>query len=292
MLSIVVPVYNEEKNIQTFLDITVPILEILEKYEIIFCLDPSNDGTEKKIKDNIELNENIKLIKFSRRFRQSNSILAGIENCSGDYCVIIDVDLQDPPELIEQMYSKAKEGYDCVYAERIKKEGENFLRLLIVNVYYFIINKLSEIPIPKNVGEYRIISRRMIDYIKIHGNFNFYLRGVTSLIGFNTAKIKFIRHSRKVGESKYLIGSFKDASNGVLNFTSLAKNLTILFLIVNTFVSSLLFLLKIISFFNFYICLMFSIILLLVYFILSYLTQVNDVVHNKPNYIIDEKINF
>ena len=139
MLSIVVPAYNEEKNIQTFLDTTIPILEKLGEYEIIFCLDPSYDGTEKKIKDSINLNKNIKLIKFSRRFGQSNSILAGIENCSGDYCVIIDVDLQDPPELIEQMYNKAKEGYDCVYAERIKKEGENFLRLLIVNIYYFII---------------------------------------------------------------------------------------------------------------------------------------------------------
>ena len=164
--------------------------------------------------------------------------------------------------------------------------------MLIVNIYYFIINKLSEIPIPKNVGEYRVISRRMIEYIKIHGNFNFYLRGVTSLIGFNTAKIKFIRKSRKVGESKYLIGSFRDASNGILNFTSLAKNLAMLFLIVNTFISLMLFFLRIISFYNFYICLMFSIILLLIYFILSYLTLVNDVVHKKPNYIIDEKINF
>ena len=242
MLSIIVPVFNEEQNIKKFVETTVPILDKLGNYEIIFCLDPSHDNTEQIIKDNIKLNKNIKLIKLSRRFRQSNSILAGIENCLGDYCVIIDVDLQDPPELIEQMYNKAKEGYDCVYAQRIKKVGENFLRLLIVNIYYFILNKLSEVSIPKNVGEYRLISRRMIEYIKIHGNFNFYLRGVTSLIGFNTAKIQFIRKSREVGKSKYLIGSFKDASNGVLNFTSLAKNFALLFLIINTFVSLGLFL--------------------------------------------------
>ena len=142
----------------------------------------------------------------------------------------MDCDLQDPPELIEQMYNKAKEGFDCVYAERIKKEGENILRLFIVNIYYFLVNKLSEVPIPKNVGEYRLISRRMIEYIKIHGNFNFYLRGVTSLIGFDTAKIRFVRKTREVGQSKYLIGSFKDASNGILNFTSLAKNFALLFL--------------------------------------------------------------
>ena len=195
------PVYNEEGNIKTFIDKTIPILEKIGKYEVIFCLDPSFDNTEKIIRENIEININLKLIKFSRRFRQSNSILAGIENCSGDYCVIIDVDLQDPPELIEQMYNKAKEGYDCVYAERIKKQGENLLRLSIINIYYFIINKMSEILIPKNVGEFRIISRRMIDHIKIHGNYNFYLRGVTSLIGFDSGKVNFVRKSRTVGDS-------------------------------------------------------------------------------------------
>jgi len=98
MLSIVTPVYNEEKNIQIFLDKTTQILERLGDYEIIFCLDPSIDNTEEIIKKNIISNKNIKLIKFSRRFKQSNAILAGIENCSGDHCVIIDVDLQDPPE--------------------------------------------------------------------------------------------------------------------------------------------------------------------------------------------------
>lgn len=292
MLSVIVPVLNEEKNIEKFVDTTVPILEKIGKYEIIFCLDPSSDNTEEKIKKKIELDKNIKLIKFSRRFGQSSSILAGIENCLGNYSVIIDVDLQDPPELIYEMYQKAKEGYDCVYAERIKKLGENFLRLLLVNIYYFIINKLSEVPIPKNVGEYRLISRRMIEYIKIHGNFNFYLRGVTSLIGFKSTKIKFIRKSRKIGESKYFIGSFKDATNGVLNFTSLAKSLTLVIFFINTFFSLSFFLFNQISYFKLYICLSFSVILVLIYFILSYLIQINDVAHKKPSYIIEEKINF
>ena len=292
MLSIIVPVFNEENNIKKFIDTAIPILEKIGKYEIIFCLDPSTDNTENIIRNNINQNNNIKLIKFSRRFRQSNSILAGIENCSGDHCVIIDVDLQDPPELIEQMYNKAKEGYDCVYAERIKKKGENLIRLAIVNIYYFIVTKFSEVPIPKNVGEYRLISRRMIEYIKIHGNFNFYLRGVTSLIGFNTTKIQFVRNSREIGESKYLIGSFKDASNGILNFTSLAKNIALIFLIINTFASLILFVFKKISYFSLYVSLSFSIILILIYLIISYLIQINDVVHKKPSYIIDEKVNF
>lgn len=96
MLSIVVPVYNEEKNILSFLERIIKILSKFNNYEIIFCLDPSSDNTESIIKNAINYNNNIKLIKLSRRFRQSNAILAGIENCSGNYCVIIDVDLQDP----------------------------------------------------------------------------------------------------------------------------------------------------------------------------------------------------
>lgn len=292
MLSIVVPVYNEEKNIETFLISITAIINRLDEYEIIFCLDPSTDKTEEVIKKNIGLNKNIKLIKLSRRFRQSNAILAGIENCAGDYCVIIDVDLQDPPELIEKMLKKAQEGYDCVYAERIKKVGENFIRLQIINIYYFLINKLAEVPIPRNVGEFRIISRRMIEHIKIHGNFNFYLRGVTSLIGFKTSKVTFVRETRKEGESKYLIGSFKDATNGILNYTSLAKVLSLMLFFFNSFLGLLLFIMKKINFFGFYLCISMSFFFMLIYFVISYLMQINNVVHNKPNYIIDEKINF
>ena len=292
MLSIIVPVFNEENNIEIFLDKTTPILEKLGNYEIIFCLDPSNDNTENLIKKKINYDSNIKLIKFSRRFGQSNAILAGIENCNGDYCVIIDVDLQDPPELIEKMYYKIQQGYDCVFAQRVKKLNENILRLLIIKLYYFIINKFSEVSIPKNVGEFRIISKRMINYIKIYGSYNFYLRGITSLIGFNSASIEFVRKSRNIGKSKYLIGSYKDALNGVLNFTSIIQNIVIITFFLNTSFSILLLCLKKITLINFYICTLFSFIFLFIYFIISYLIQINNVVHKKPTYIIDEKINF
>ena len=260
MLSIVVPVFNEEKNISIFLERILPILNKLDKYEIIFCLDPSNDNTETLIKDNIKLNNNIKLIKFSRRFKQSSAILAGIENCSGDYCVIIDVDLQDPPELVENMYHKIKQGYDCVFAQRVKKIGENFFRLLIIKIFYLITNLFSDVNIPRNVGEFRIISRRMINHIKIYGRYNFYLRGITSLIGFNTSSIEFVRRSRGKGESKYLIGSYKDALNGILNFTSLAQVLVLIILFINFFLSILLFFFNKISVMSFYICFLFSFI--------------------------------
>jgi dolichol-phosphate mannosyltransferase len=292
MISIIVPVFNEEKNIQIFLDKILLTLKKIGNYEIIFCLDPSSDNTEIIIKKNAILNNFIKLIKFSRRFGQSSSILAGIENCSGDYCVVIDVDLQDPPELIEKMYYKIKEGYDCVYAKRVKKLGENIFRLLVIKIYYFLIYSFSEIIIPKDVGEFRIISRRMIDNIKKYGSHNFYLRGITSLIGFNNTKVEFVRKSRKVGTSKYLIGSYKDALNGILNFTSIIQYFSIFAFFLNSIVGILLFIFNKISFYELYFTQLFSLILLFIYFIICYLTQINNVVHKKPNYIIDEKVNF
>ena len=175
MISLIVPVYNEEKNISIFLNRVVPIISKIDKYEIIFCLDPSHDNTEQIIEKEINSNKNIKLIKFSRRFGQSNCIFAGIKkNSSGEKCVIIDVDLQDPPELIEEMNNKIKEGYDCVYAQRIKREGESFIRIFLTSLYYFLINKFSGHSIPKNAGEFRMFSKKIILEIKSLNERNFF----------------------------------------------------------------------------------------------------------------------
>ena len=204
MLSLIIPVYNEEQNIDIFLEKVVPVITNVSKnnYEIIFCLDPSeNDETEEKILQSIKINKNIKLISFSRRFGQSNSIFAGIKNCSGDHCIIMDVDLQDPPELIKELHDKVLEGYDCVYARRKKKIGETFLRNLITNIYYFILNYFSYIQIPKNTGECRIISKKIIEEIKKSDENHCFIRGITPLIGFKHTEVEFIRVARKIGES-------------------------------------------------------------------------------------------
>jgi len=136
ILSIVVPVFNEENNIKPFLSRVASISkEISMEYEIIFCLDPSSDNTESIIRQHAEHNLNIKLIKFSRRFGQPAATMAGIKNCIGCYCVIIDVDLQDPPELIIPMLEKIKQGSDVVYAKRIRRRGETIAKKAIS---YFI----------------------------------------------------------------------------------------------------------------------------------------------------------
>jgi glycosyltransferase involved in cell wall biosynthesis len=114
LISVIVPVYKEERNITPFLERTVPVLEAIGRYEILFCLDPSSDRTEEVIREAIEKNRNIGLMVFSRRFGQPAATLAGILNCHGAWCVVIDVDLQDPPEVIKALYAKAQEGYEVV----------------------------------------------------------------------------------------------------------------------------------------------------------------------------------
>ena len=295
MLSLIIPVYNEEQNIDIFLEKIVPIISETSKnnYEIIFCLDPSeNDKTEEKILQSIEINKNIKLISFSRRFGQSNSIFAGIQNCSGDYCIIMDVDLQDPPELIKKLHDKVLEGYDCVYAKRKKKIGETLLRNLITNTYYFVLNYFSYIPIPKNTGECRIISKKIIEEIKKSDENHCFIRGITPLIGFKHIDVEFIRVAREIGKSKYTIGSYKDAISGIINFTNLIPNLCLILAFINIFILIFNIILFKFNFSYFYMSIIFTIILFFLYFIFQYLIQINNASMKRKPYIINKKINF
>src|ERR1700731_1071556 len=157
-LSVVVPVYKEAGNIKPFLTRTEAVMAKLGvSYEIIFALDPSPDDTEAVILREIERNPAVKLILFSRRFGQPAATMAGILSCTGETCVVIDVDLQDQPELIEQMYAKLREGYEVVYAKRTSRKGETLVKRLISHVGYSVINKFSDVNIPRNTGDFRII---------------------------------------------------------------------------------------------------------------------------------------
>ena len=163
-ISIVVPVHNEDESIKPFLQRAENVMDKIGKaYEIIFALDPSSDNTEKIILGEIKRNKNIRLLVFSRRFGQPAATIAGILNCKGSYCVIIDVDLQDPPEKIEELYKKIISGFEVVYAKRKSRKGETFFKKIISSIGYYLINKLSDIHIPRDAGDYKIISRRVIN---------------------------------------------------------------------------------------------------------------------------------
>jgi len=222
-VSVVIPVYKEANNIKPFLMRLEPVLNKMKlKYEIIFCLDPSPDNTQEVIEKEINRNPNIALMVFSRRFGQPAATLAGVFACKGDTCVVIDVDLQDPPELIEQMYSSLYQGYEVVYAKRKSRKGETFFKRIISYIGYKIINKLSDVQIPTNTGDFRIMTRRVIDELRNLNESHGFLRGLVAYVGFKQTYVEYDREERFAGTGNYnrLIGSLKIGLNGLISFSS------------------------------------------------------------------------
>ena len=222
-ISLIVPVYKEEDNIRPFLARAEAVFASMEKaYEIIFTLDPSPDRTEEVILEEINRNSNIKLIVFSRRFGQPAATMAGILCCTGETCVVIDVDLQDQPELIEQMYARLKEGYEVVYARRRSRKGETLVKRVISHVGYSLINKLSEVQIPRDTGDFRIMTRRVIEELRRLNESHGFLRGLVAYVGFRQTFIEYDRDDRFAGKGNYnrLTGSLKIGLNGLIGFSS------------------------------------------------------------------------
>lgn len=222
-LSLVIPVYKEESNIRPFLERMEPTLDAMDiTYEIIFCLDPSPDRTEGIILEEIQRNPRIRLIVLSRRFGQPAATMAGILLCKGEACAVIDVDLQDPPELIHQMHGKSKEGYDVVYAKRRLRKGETLIKRIISKVGYKVISMLSEVEIPRDTGDFRIMTRRVIEELRRLNETHGFLRGLVAYVGFNQTFIEYDRDERAHGQGKYnrFTGSFKIGLNGIVSFSS------------------------------------------------------------------------
>lgn len=222
-LSVVVPVYNEENGIVPFLTRTEKVMDELGcDYEIIFSLDPSTDRTYEVIKENMVRNKKIKLITMSRRFRQAAACMAGVLNCTGDICVVIDVDLQDPPEVILELVKKWKEGFDVVYAQRIDRQGETKIRKIIDLTAYRVINFLSSVEIPVDTADFRLITRRVIEEIRKMPETNMFFRGMVSYVGFKQAAVRYHREAREADVSKYnrFWGEFRMGFHGIFCFSS------------------------------------------------------------------------
>jgi len=222
-ISVVVPVYNEAPNITPFLNRLVPVLETLtSRYEVIFCLDPSPDDTEAVVLRQIERNPNVKLLVFSRRFGQPAATMAGILSSTGETCVVIDVDLQDQPELIEQLYAKLKTGYEVVYAKRISRKGETAAKRFISYIGYAIINRLSDVRIPRDAGDFRIMTRRVVEELRRLNESHGFLRGLVAYVGFKQTFVEYDRDERHAGKGKYnrITGSLKIGFNGLISFSS------------------------------------------------------------------------
>ena len=229
-ISVVVPVYNEENNIRPFLARLEPVLQKIGTYEILFCLDPSSDKTEQVIVEEIKRNQCIGLILFSRRFGQPSAVMAGIHKCSAETCVVIDVDLQDPPELILELYQKLSEGHDVVYAKRRSRKGETAVKLLVSWLGYKIINAVTNVRIPRNTGDFRIMNRRVIDQLCALREGHGFLRGLVAFVGFRQTFVEYDREVRARGAGNYnrYFGSLKIGLNGLVGFSNFLLTLTLL----------------------------------------------------------------
>ena len=228
-LSLIVPVYREESNIPVFLNRLRPILESITKdYEIIFALDPSPDRTEEVIMVHRAKDDRIKLLKFSRRFGQPMATLAGLQYSRGDAIIVMDVDLQDPPELITEMIAKRREGYEIVLPQRRARVGEPWIKRTVAAIGYKVINKIADVRIPPNTGDFRLMSRRVVDELvrlkECHG----FLRGMVAVVGFQQCIIPFDRPARFAGETNYnrFLGSLRIGFNGIFCFSTYALTLS------------------------------------------------------------------
>ena len=306
-ISIVVPVHNEDESIKPFLQRAENVMNKIGKaYEIIFALDPSSDNTEKIILGEIKRNKNIRLLVFSRRFGQPAATIAGILNCKGSYCVIIDVDLQDPPEKIEELYKKIISGFEVVYAKRKSRKGETFFKKIISSLGYYLINKLSDIHIPRDAGDYRIISRRVIGQLNKLNESHGFLKGMVAFVGFDQSYIEYDRDERYAGKSKYnkFFGSLKIGLNGLIGFSSRPLFLmSVLGFIIAllSFILGIWYLFQKISGINLTLGLTTTVILISFFagvqllglgLLGEYIGRIYDEVKKRPKYILDKKINF
>lgn len=210
LLSVIIPVFNEEQNVEPLINRIIPIVRDLN-YEIIFVDDGSRDKTVDNIKKQAGKNKNLKLISFNRNFGHQMALTAGYEVAKGDCVITIDADLQDPPEIIPEMIEKWQSGAKIVYAKRNERQGENFFKKFTAKIFYRLINFLSDTPIPQEVGDFRLLDKQVVGFLNNLRERPSFLRGIVSWGGYKTEFVYFKRDKRLTGITHY--GFFK-----MLNF--------------------------------------------------------------------------
>ena len=221
-ISVVVPAYNEEDNVERAYErITRVMSELGMDWEMIFSVDPSRDRTEELVLALRERDPRVKMLRFSRRFGQPMATLAGMEAARGDAIVVIDCDLQDPPELIPDLVESWRQGYDVVYAQRRTRAGETLPKRIVAALGYRLIGRIAEVDIPPNTGDFRLMSRRVVDNVVALKESHVFLRGLVGLVGFRQTSVPYDRDPRMAGKSKYnkFFGSLLIGLNGVIGFS-------------------------------------------------------------------------
>ncbi len=202
--SVVIPVYNEEAVIkETYRQLTAVMDSLCEEYELIFVDDGSRDSTNSIISGFLREDHHVKLVTFSRNFGHQPAVSAGIDMSEGQAVVLIDADLQDPPEVIPEMIKKWKEGYDVVYGVRQKRKGESFFKKATAKLFYRFLASQTDVEIPLDTGDFRLMDRKVCDVLTGLTEKNRYIRGLVSFAGFRQTGISYVRNERFAGETKY-----------------------------------------------------------------------------------------
>ena len=305
ILSVVVPLYNEQEVLpETYRRLKAVMDSIGGSYEVIMVNDGSRDRTAEMAKDLCRENPSFKLLNFSRNFGHQTAITAGMDYASGQAIVVIDADLQDPPEIIPDMLAKWEEGYEVVYGKRISRKGETFFKTFTARTFYRLLNKLTDVKIPTDVGDFRLIDAKVKEALLRIPEHNRYVRGLISWLGFRQTAVEFVREARFAGETKYpLRKMLKLAVDGITSFSYKPLKVSIG---IGTFLSgfSLIFALTVVLLRAFNISTMepgwaslmvvmlffFGIVLVMLGIMGEYIGRVFEEVKGRPLYIISEEI--
>ena len=306
-ISVVVPMYYEEEVAKECYTRLKGVLDKIENYsyEIIFVNDGSKDKTLEILKDIAKEDENSKIISFARNFGHQCAVTAGLRYVTGDAIVIIDADLQDPPELIPEMLKLWEDGNDVIYGKRKSREGESRFKLLTASMFYKTLNELSDVEIPKDTGDFRLVDRKVVDVINSLPEHNKFLRGLFSWVGFKQTPFEYERKERYAGKTKYpLKKMLKLAQDGIFSFSIKPLKIVGAMGILSVLISIILFVYAVLSYAfdwnnlvpgwtSLMVTMTFigGMILISLWMIGEYIGRIYDETKRRPEYIIDETIN-
>lgn len=222
LLSLIVPVFNEEEVLPASYARMSAAMQALTgyDYEIIYVNDGSRDGTMKQLRTIAKEHKEVRVISFSRNFGHQLAVTAGMDNARGDALIIIDADLQDPPEVIAELVKAWENGADIAYGKRLKREGETVFKKLTAFCYYRLLNAMSAYPIPLDTGDFRLLDKKVADVFLKMREHNRFLRGMSGWMGFDAVPVEYVRHERQAGKTKYTLKKMlRLAFDGILGFS-------------------------------------------------------------------------